>query len=370
MEDFARDLKAATGLYLIYGDSGVGKTRLLEELVETRLAQSEIRWMDLRAGSSGDGALVDSSVMIEETFAHARPGDIIVADHFEMAQKKTRHQLLLSWSTDGVDKKLNLIISSHSDYFNDLRQLAQQYQVRIQSFQQLPFSADEACAFLAFYLFPDRTGVKLSVPPLLRDQLGMTLGSVGKIVEIAERAGDQMTSETEAKTETQTETEPKPQNRRIVAAVLVTVAIIVGVGWYLIDGQSGIDGRNFAEPESPEINQLASAQTVPAEPAGPNDSETDNELSSEIANTEVENAYITEAPSAGKSDVTEAVGDSQMESFSAETDQGASELAADLKPISGPTSGPIPGPTAAPQGEAETVIVTRLPHQSESNPPT
>ena len=215
MEDFARDLKAATGLYLIYGDSGVGKTRLLEELVQTRLAENKIRWMDLQAGSSGDGALVDSSVMIEETFALARPGDIIVADHFEMALKKTRHQLFLSWSSDGIDKELNLLVASHTDYFEDLRQLAQHYQVRIQSCQQMPFSPDDASAFLAFYLFPDRRGVKLSVPPLLQNHLVEAQGSVGKIVEIAERAGDLIPPETKtktkAKTVTATETEAETE---------------------------------------------------------------------------------------------------------------------------------------------------------------
>ena len=83
MEDFVRDLESETGLHLIHGDSGVGKTRFLEELMQTGLEGSKVRWMDLQVGGSGDGALVDSSLMIEETFALAMPGDIIVADHFE-----------------------------------------------------------------------------------------------------------------------------------------------------------------------------------------------------------------------------------------------------------------------------------------------
>jgi hypothetical protein len=151
-----------------------------------------------------------------------------------MALKKTRHQLFLSWSSDGVDKKLNLIVASHTDYFDDLRQLAQHYQLQIQSCQQMPFSPDEASAFLAFYLFPDRPGVKLSIPALLQNQLAMAQGSVGKIVEIAERAGDQITLET--KTKTATETASKWHSSRIIAGVLVAVVIVLGVGWYLIEG--------------------------------------------------------------------------------------------------------------------------------------
>ena len=187
LEEFTRELNAQAGLFLIDGDEGVGKTRLLAELAATRLADHKFRWMDLQAGDSGEGVLVDSSVLIEKTFARARSGDVIVADHFEMALKKTRHQLFLSWSTDGLDKNLRLIIAASSDFSSELRQLAQQYQVSAQSFQQLSFSAEEAAAFLGFYLFPDRPAGELVIPSLLRDQLAMAEGNVGKLIEIAER---------------------------------------------------------------------------------------------------------------------------------------------------------------------------------------
>ncbi|MFC1560453.1 hypothetical protein ACFL3W_00745 [Pseudomonadota bacterium] len=341
MDDLVRELKAETGLYLIYGDSGVGKTQLLEELVQTRLAESKIRWMDLQGGSSDAGALVDSSVMIEETFARAKPGDIIVADHFEMALKKTRHQLFLSWSTDGVDKKLNLIVASNINYFNDLRQLAQKYQVRIESFQLMPFSADEASAFLASYLFPDRSGVKLSIPPLLRNKLATAQGSVGKIVEIAERAGDQMTSETAP----ETEPEPERHSSRIPAAVMVALAIIVGVGWYLIDGQSGMIAKIFAEPDSPQISQVTSVPTVPPELA--------TNKTTRISAVEAENASGTAEPLVGNSAVADTGGDNRMESVTAEVDRDAGELAVEAVP----TPAPEPATQPASNSEAEIVIV-------------
>ena len=75
MEDFARDLKSANGVYLLYGDEGVGKTRLLEELMHSRLQDVKVHWIDLQAGGSGEGALVDSSVLIEDTFARAKTGE-------------------------------------------------------------------------------------------------------------------------------------------------------------------------------------------------------------------------------------------------------------------------------------------------------
>ncbi len=247
MEDFVRDLKSAGGVYLLYGDEGVGKTRLLEELSHSRLQDVKVHWIDLKAGSSSDGALVDSSVLIEDTFAGAKPGDVIIADHFEMALKKTRHQLFLSWSTDGADKQVNLIVAGNTSYFNELRQLAQQYQLRAQSFQQMPFSHDEAAAFLGFYLFPDRPIGKLSVPPLLRNQIAKAQGNVGKIVEIAERAGDQISSEP------LNETESTRKGSPIIIGAMVVVAVIFVGGWYFLNSQSNMEEMPMTEAGSPVI---------------------------------------------------------------------------------------------------------------------
>ena len=242
LEDFIRDLKSGNGVYLLYGDEGVGKTRLLEELTQNRLQDVTTRWIDLQAGSGG--ALVDSSGMIEDIFARVKPGDVIVADHFETALKKTRHQLFLSWSTDGVDKQINLIIAGNTSYFNELRQLALQYHVRVQSFQLMPFSDDEAAAFLGFYLFPDRPIGKLSVPPLLRNQISMAQGNVGKMVEIAERAGDQISSEP------LNDTASIRQGSRAIVGIIISLAIIIGASWYFLSRPTQLDEMPVAEVES------------------------------------------------------------------------------------------------------------------------
>ena len=74
MEELVRELKANHGLYLIHGDDGVGKTRLLEELARSSLADSKVFWMDLQAGGAGEGVLVDSSEMIERSFFQCQSG--------------------------------------------------------------------------------------------------------------------------------------------------------------------------------------------------------------------------------------------------------------------------------------------------------
>jgi septal ring-binding cell division protein DamX len=111
-----------------------------------------------------------------------------------------------------------------------------------------------------------------------------------------------------------------------------------------------MDWRTFAEPDSPEINQLAPAQTVLSESAGANHSET----SSEVSSTEAVNSSVTEEPSAENSKVASVGGDSQLESVSGETDRGAGELTADA------------ATTAATQSEAEIVNVASTAAVDES----
>jgi len=232
MEDFTRELKAGAALFLLYGESDVGKTRLLQELSQNRLADRRIHWLDLNKDNDSVDSMHDHAREVETVFASAQQGDIIIADHFEMSLKKARHQLFLSWSTDGVDKRLNLIIASSTEGFNELRQLSQQYQVTVQSFQQMPFSADEVNAFVGFYLFPEHPMGKLSIPATLRKQLAATGGAVGKIIEILARDGAQIGSSSMA------DTGSMRRGIRITVTVLVLFVLAIGAGWFYLGNQS------------------------------------------------------------------------------------------------------------------------------------
>lgn len=88
MEDFVRELNQSSALFLLYGDNGVGKTRLLQELGKSRLSERAIYWIDLDSGDGSDEILMDRSAEVEALFAEAGEGDIIIADHFESAIKK------------------------------------------------------------------------------------------------------------------------------------------------------------------------------------------------------------------------------------------------------------------------------------------
>ncbi len=228
MEDFTRELNQGSALFLLYGEIGVGKTRLLQELGQSRLSERAIFWLDLDSEDGSDETRLDRSAEVEALFAAAGNGDIIIADHFEMALKKTRHQLFLSWSTDGIDKQLNLIIASSTEGFDELRQLSQQYQTRMQSFQLMPFGADEVQAFLGFYLFPDHPPGKLSMPSALSKQIAATQGIVGRVIEIVDREGSQIQSTKPAPTES------TRRGGRMVIAMLFLFVLALGAGWYLL----------------------------------------------------------------------------------------------------------------------------------------
>ena len=228
MEDFLRELKSDTSLYFLYGDSGVGKTRLMQELCRNRMPDARIRWVNLTPNGSDDESSEAGGAAIEAIFSSAQSGDIIVADQFESALKKTRHQLFLSWSTDGVDKQVHLVIASGSEGFNELRQLSQQYQVRVKSFQLMPFSTDEVEAFLGFYLFPEHPVDKLSMPAALRKQFFTTQGIVGKIIEIADREG------TRIKSSAKLDSDSVRKGGRIIVTVLVLFGLAIAGGWYYL----------------------------------------------------------------------------------------------------------------------------------------
>jgi septal ring-binding cell division protein DamX len=260
MEDFTRELIPGAALFLLYGESDIGKTRLLQELSQNRLADRRIHWLDLNKDNDSVDSMHDHAREVETVFASAQQGDVIIVDHFEKSLKKARHQLFLSWSTDGVDKRFNLIIASNTEGFNELRQLSQQYQVPVQSFQQMPFSTDEVNAFVGFYLFPEHPIGKLSIPAAVRKQLAASGGAVGKIIEILERDGAQIRSSSMATTGSML------LGSKITVSVMLLIALAIGAGWYYLDNQPRIV-ETVAEVVAIESEPMAIVEPeVEAEP--------------------------------------------------------------------------------------------------------
>lgn len=263
MEDFVRQLAEGSAIYLLYGDSGIGKTRLLRELRQSRLKDRRVHRIDLKTTGPSAGLTLDRSAEVVKLFSKTGKGDIIIADHFESASHKTRHQLFKCWKIDGKKKQLNFIISCVTHGFNDLRQLAQLYKLRIQSFQQMPFSRDEIDAFVAFYLFPDEPQGKLAMPPELRRELTNSRGNVGKVIEIINREGAQvkMLDAEESASE-------GAGRNRIWAALAAALLLVVGLLLYFNTQQAEISQAPLAVDEVVvSMNEVDAPGVVIAQPS-------------------------------------------------------------------------------------------------------
>ncbi len=270
MEDFARQLAEGSSIYLLYGESGIGKSRLLRELQRTRLGERRVHRIDLKITGPSAGVTLDRSAEIVKLFSKTGKDDIIIADHFESASHKTRHQLFKCWKIDGKKKQLNFVISCVTHGFNDLRQLSQLYKLRIQSFQQMPFSRDEVDAFVGFYLFPDDQHGKLAMPPALRRELTNSRGNVGQVIEIANREGAQV------KMVEDDESESKGSGRPGILAMLAA-GLLLGTGllWYFADQQDVIRESSLSvdhviasmsEANAPEVI-IAESPQIKLQPA-------------------------------------------------------------------------------------------------------
>ncbi len=192
-EDFGREIKNGASLFLLFGDKGVGKTRLLEELVATRFNGLRIHWVDCKESVDAANAPTDLGPALEQTLNLATNGDLIVADHFELATNKIKHQLLQSWSTDGIDKDFSLIRATGLAGLKEVRNLATQYRVNVKSFQLLPLTPIEIDDYCSSTLFPSLPPGPLLMPKQIRRALNETQGVVGKVRDVVEQQGSHIT---------------------------------------------------------------------------------------------------------------------------------------------------------------------------------
>jgi septal ring-binding cell division protein DamX len=218
-EDFGREIKNGASLFLLFGDKGVGKTRLLEELIATRFNGLRIHWVDCKESVDEANAPTDLGSALEHTLNLATNGDLIVADHFELATNKIKHQLLQSWSTDGIDKDFSLIIATGLAGLKEVRNLATRYRVNVKSFQLLPLTRIEIDDYCSSTLFPSLPPSPLLMPKQIRRALNETEGVVGKVRDVVEQQGSHITRREP----------PSPQSITKPLLVVFGLAIMLGL---------------------------------------------------------------------------------------------------------------------------------------------
>lgn len=232
LEDFTREINKGSSLFLLYGVASVGKSHLLREMVNRGISGRKFHWVDFKSDMGDPGTASELPDAQESGFARkfqalmevADEHDVIIVDHFELASNESRHRLFHSWSIDGINKNINLIIAATSDSFDDLREFAQHFKIQIKSFELIPCSMAEVEAFLAFYLFPKNPLSSLSIPSDVEKQLRSSNGILSKVVEVAIQQGKLISVKTES--------DPESKNHTPLAIGLVlTVLIVIGSGY-------------------------------------------------------------------------------------------------------------------------------------------
>ncbi len=236
MEDFVREINRASSVFLLYGNDGVGKSRLLRQLTSLRLSEFNIHWIDFRQpNESGEG---DMAAQITRTAEVAGQDDIIVLDHFEEASNKAQHQIFQSWSTEGKDKSLNVIIATSNDGFKPFRQLAQQFQIEARSFQLMPCSLEEAEAYLQYSIFPEQPLGEMNITHPIKKRIRGAKGVFTQLNEIILRDAGSFSIKSES---------PKSALMRTSYSIgfLALVLLLVGVVYW-----QSIAEQTIETPES------------------------------------------------------------------------------------------------------------------------
>ena len=183
-EDFNREIKDSASLFLLYGEVGVGKTRLLKELVSTRFNQLRVHWVDCDQAENKSGSTTELDSVLERALKKANSGDVIVADHFELATNKMKHHLLQTWATDGIDKKFSLIIATGPTGIEEISNLADRYSLDVKGFQLLPLTRKEVDGYCASVLFPLLVPSPLWMPRQTRRALNEARGLIGNLRDV------------------------------------------------------------------------------------------------------------------------------------------------------------------------------------------
>lgn len=237
MEDFVREISRSSSVFLLFCDSLVGKSRGRNELAHRHFGGNAIHRMDFftdkapadEENISSDQSSNDMDKEIQQLAQHALRQDLIIFDHFESASNKARHQVFQSWVTDGLDKKLNFIIATDSGHFDEVRQLASQYQVNVKSFQLKPFNRGEIEAFISFKLFPTESSGRLLMPASIREEFKLSRGLVGKIIEVMSRES--------TSTAINFDDKPARANRPFILAGILSSILLVVVFLYPLSDQ-------------------------------------------------------------------------------------------------------------------------------------
>ena len=246
MEDFVREIRRGSSLFLLYGEEGVGKSRLLRKLVSDRLTEQNVHFIDFDSDTQNN-----SSEFLKQAAAEASEADIIILDHFDSASNKSQQQIFDSWATDGQDKNLNFIVCANSVGLKRFRQLAQQFQLEAKSFQLRPFDKEVSEVYLQYLLYPEYPFATLVLPVSVKRLLHQSKGYFYRIKEIADQHGALI----------EIKHEPESESRLIPFAIIIGLVTVIAAAGYFFHST-----RSSPATELPIVQSQADSNLTGPEP--------------------------------------------------------------------------------------------------------
>ncbi len=365
MEDLFRQLSQAGMVCLLYGSKGVGKSRLLEQFVSSRLVQDKIVFVEFdNSGNFHSVSTPEQPWKVEEfvpkLLQPSESNSIFLIDQFEQAPPDIIAAIFHYWQLEARLKDQKLILTSSPDKLQQLLELSQKSSISINSVELKPLSANEQLEFIRSRCCPGH-----AQQPLLNRQQKLQLkqsqGLFNQLVLLQKQWSGQV--------ECREQQQKRPMT---VPAILVLVVIALGVlVWTLYPDEPVMTFESVGTQKDPiQVTQ----PEAPAVTEEVTDTSADSQQTSSIEQapevTEDRQSELVEQPEPADTGSPVAAADddttASMVEEPAETETEMTTLAIADEPVSEPVEEELPQPLAEEAQPVTTADVDSSNAQSEA----
>ncbi len=196
LEDLLRRLKQSGSISLLYGPRGIGKSCLLNQFVSNRLTPENSVFVQFTASNTFNEGLegdveFESDTFFTQQISRLKSGSTLVIDQFDNAPEEIQLNILKYWNQVAFEKSLKLVISVEPKNLHQLTEIANRFQLKIDSVELKPLSRNEQLDFLRSTCCPKLRHIAV-VPPELKQSLKLTNGLFSQLEAFQSQFGEQI----------------------------------------------------------------------------------------------------------------------------------------------------------------------------------
>lgn len=151
LEDLDRQILSSASISLLYGQNGVGKSRLLRQFVSTRKQHRPV--VLIHFSSDGNYYTDDrcfSQLEFEENVLQSlKQHSVLILDQFENVESNLQRRILSFWTALDDDADMNLVLSGNQQLVASLSPLSAHLNCIIKSVELKPLDEKDREAYLA-----------------------------------------------------------------------------------------------------------------------------------------------------------------------------------------------------------------------------